>query len=150
MDKKFSYFHSCDEKFRSESLLSPVKIGFDRSDFHSCLVFHFDTPGYIDNYIIPWRENKRICRCIFIDIQRQYTTVHHHDSQSQASRSASQPITGLDRHGSNCFNERKLERIEWMIMFNKMGNSNKKIVFIFRSIFFFTFVLSPRYDIKQK
>ena len=102
------------------------------------------------NYIVPWRENKRICRCIFIDIQRRYTTPQHHSSQSQASRSASQPITGLGRHGSNCFNERKLEQIEWMIMLNKMGNNNKKIVFIFRSIFFFTFVLSPRYDIKQK
>ena len=48
MDEKIrSYFHSCDEEFKSESLLSPVKICFDRSDFHSCLIFHFDTPAYI-------------------------------------------------------------------------------------------------------
>ena len=26
------------------SLLSPVKSCFDRSDFHSCLIFHFDIP----------------------------------------------------------------------------------------------------------
>ena len=31
--------------------------------------------GNLRHYIIPWRENKIICRCIFIDIQRQYTTV---------------------------------------------------------------------------
>ena len=27
------------------SLLSPVKNGFDRSDFHSCPIFHFDIPA---------------------------------------------------------------------------------------------------------
>ena len=44
-DEFRSLFHSCDEEIRSESLLSPVKIGFDRSDFHFCPIFHFDTPA---------------------------------------------------------------------------------------------------------
>ena len=26
------------------SLLSPIKNGFDKSDFHSCQIFHFEIP----------------------------------------------------------------------------------------------------------